>query len=183
MKLDENFRIKVTDFGFSEIYKPERRQITMKGTGTVFFSLFSKVQHSTLHQKYGEWKLVRRPPMCMYDCGIMFDLNRYSFGLILWELYTEEEPFDTYSDLEPFYEDIVVGGKRPEIPAYMPVKPRKGTPASGAPKIQTLPSFVLCYFSPKPTACRQHSCNSAGMLILLSGLLCLPFVWLWKISC
>lgn len=38
--LDENLRVKVTDFGFSELYeKSKGREVEMKGTGTHIFFL------------------------------------------------------------------------------------------------------------------------------------------------
>ena len=42
----------------------------------------------------------------------------YSFGLILWEILTEEEPFLGYLEATDFYEDVIINGARPVIPEY-----------------------------------------------------------------
>ncbi|KAH3757053.1 dual specificity protein kinase [Pelomyxa schiedti] len=102
--LDDNFHVKVTDFGFSEIYRADKRQCEMKGTA--------------LYIAPEIWKLE--------VCSKASDV--YSFGLILWELLTEEDPFAAYNDIEPFYQDVIVRGLRPIIPAQIPF--RRRTPES-----------------------------------------------------
>lgn len=45
----------------------------------------------------------------------------YSYGIILWELYTKEHPFAEYNYNFMFeLEDMIKSGKRPSIPADMP---------------------------------------------------------------
>jgi serine/threonine protein kinase len=56
-------------------------------------------------------------PEVMAQNPFDFKADVYSFGLILWELYTQLELFVEYDDWDPFFEAIVFQGKRPEIPA------------------------------------------------------------------
>ncbi|KAH3766490.1 SHK1 protein [Pelomyxa schiedti] len=122
--LDENFHVKVTDFGFSEIYRPEKRQIQMKGTA--------------LYTAPEVWR--------MEACSKASDV--YSFGLILWELFTEEDPFASYSDVEPFYEDIIVGGLRPSIPLFVPNK--RGPPEARIPFPPALSALMQACWNQDP---------------------------------
>eukprot|EP00727_Mastigamoeba_balamuthi_P004557 m51a1_g141 putative sh2 domain-containing protein (577) ;mRNA; r:453669-456350 len=127
LMIDASGRVKVSDFGFSEIYSPERREIQMKGTA--------------LYAAPEIWRL--------HDCTKASDV--YSIGIILWELYTEEEPFLEYTDVESFYAGVIEGGARPMIPPYQPraVPPRCESPgpmsasflAASQPPAMTLPSL------------------------------------------
>jgi len=99
--LDLNMRVKVGDFGFSEIFKDDnesdKKEPEMKGTALYAAPEIWKQEH----------------------CGTASDV--YSFGIILWEILTEEEPFPQYMDVESFYDDVVINGVRPSIPAYSPL--------------------------------------------------------------
>lgn len=102
LMLDENMRVKVGDFGFSEMFKGDeeedaKKEPEMKGTA--------------LYAAPEIWKQER--------CTTASDV--YSFGIILWEILTEEEPFLQYMDVTSFYEDVVEKGVRPAIPAYTPL--------------------------------------------------------------
>ncbi|KAH3745757.1 SHK1 protein [Pelomyxa schiedti] len=112
--LDESFRVKVSDFGFSQFYNDKRTTKNVKGT--------------KLYLAPEIW--AGQPATTASDI--------YALGYILWEIYTEEESFSSYTDLEPFYRDVIVGGLRPPIPATVPHKYwRDGPP----PSIPTLPSM------------------------------------------
>lgn len=93
--LDENFRVKICDFGFTEHFKTTR-EVKMKGT-----ALYSA-------------------PEIWQETACTFASDIYSFGLILWEVYTEEILFQEYDDLEPFCDDVIEGGLRPAIPSDAP---------------------------------------------------------------
>jgi len=47
-------------------------------------------------------------------------IDVYSFGIILWQIYTLQEPFANYDDLDEFKHAICVVGIRPAIPPYDP---------------------------------------------------------------
>ena len=42
-------------------------------------------------------------------------IDIYSFGIVLWEIYTTEEPFSQYSEWEPFFNAVCVKNERPPI--------------------------------------------------------------------
>ncbi|KAH3760900.1 SHK1 protein [Pelomyxa schiedti] len=116
--LDAYFNVKVSDFGFSQFFQPGKNSISTKEPvkGTKLY-LAPEVWHST-------------PASTASDV--------YAFGLMLWEMYTEEELFSSYSEVEPFYNDIIVNGLRPTIPPTVP-HPHATNPP---PPVPTLPSLV-----------------------------------------
>ena len=46
----------------------------------------------------------------------------YSFGIVLWELFTQQEPFTEVETFSAMVETVVSEQKRPEIPADCPEK-------------------------------------------------------------
>ncbi|KAL6066019.1 Serine/threonine-protein kinase drkD [Balamuthia mandrillaris] len=48
----------------------------------------------------------------------------YSFGIVLWELVTQQKPFkeEAFETLEDIFQHVVIDGDRPEIPAACPPK-------------------------------------------------------------
>lgn len=40
----------------------------------------------------------------------------YSFGIIMWQLLTREEPFSEFSELEPFIKAVAINNYRPPMP-------------------------------------------------------------------
>lgn len=127
--LDENFRVKVSDFGFSQFFHPAKKHISSKEPvkGTKLY-LAPEVWHST-------------PASTASDV--------YAFGLILWELYTEEELFSQYSDVDPFYREVIVGGVRPAIPPYVP-NPRAPANTPAMPTLPSLADLMRRCWDPRP---------------------------------
>jgi hypothetical protein len=90
--LDENGRVKVTDFGFSEIIKGHGKdQRGPKGTAL-----------------YMAPEVMRCEP---FD----FASDAHSFGLILYEMVTGCEPFEHYTDLVPFMQALCYDDERPTL--------------------------------------------------------------------
>ncbi|KAH3745784.1 SHK1 protein [Pelomyxa schiedti] len=116
--LDAHFNVKVSDFGFSQFFQAGKNSISSKEPvkGTKLY-LAPEVWHST-------------PASTASDI--------YAFGLILWEIYTEEELFNNYTEVEPFYRDVILNGLRPTIPPNVP-HPHASNPPPASP---TLPSLV-----------------------------------------
>lgn len=97
--VDENFRVKVTDFGFAEIKPPDR----------------------FLKDKFGpRGTALWMAPEVMQQQEFDESIDVYSFGIVLWEIYTTEEPFGQYDDWDTFYKAVCEKGVRPPIPDDCP---------------------------------------------------------------
>jgi serine/threonine protein kinase len=92
--LDVNGNVKVADFGLTVIRLDPRLLLKGGPKGT---------------------PLWMAPEMLL---GKPFDekADVYSFGIILWQLLTREEPFAEFTELEPFIKAVAVSGYRPPIP-------------------------------------------------------------------
>lgn len=95
-------RVKVSDFGFSEVFKAG------EGAGHE-----ADTRGTALYAAPEVWR--------KEGCTTASDV--YSFGIILWEILTEEEPFQQYMymDATSFYNDVIVKGVRPAIPQFSPL--------------------------------------------------------------
>jgi len=98
--VDHSMNVKVTDFGFAENLKAERFLLDKKGPkGTALYMAPEVMRQEAFNEK----------------------ADVYSFGLILWELLTGEEPFPQYEELDPFYQAICYDDERPPIPPDTPL--------------------------------------------------------------
>lgn len=131
--LDDNLRVKVTDFGFSELRRDasEPREVQMKGTA--------------LYAAPEIWK--------KEGCSTASDV--YSFGIILWELFTEEEPFLGYLEATDFFEDVVVKGVRPTIPTHATRLMPSRCESPGPVQLHQSASYVATTASASPTIIPQ----------------------------
>eukprot|EP01105_Mastigella_eilhardi_P009839 TRINITY_DN2303_c0_g1_i3.p1 TRINITY_DN2303_c0_g1~~TRINITY_DN2303_c0_g1_i3.p1 ORF type:complete len:585 (+),score=126.23 TRINITY_DN2303_c0_g1_i3:67-1755(+) len=110
--LDEKLHVKVADFGFAELFRPDNRQAQLKGTE------------------------VYTAPECWRCEPSTKAADVYSFGLVLWELYTGANPYEQYCrprsggdgsgssgggfDRARFIAEVVYKGFRPQIPQTCP---------------------------------------------------------------
>lgn len=94
--LDSAMHAKVTDFGFSKALRDGRE--TLLDASTAKGSLLYMAPEVMRHEEYGK------------------PADVYGYGLILYELLTEEEPFNTFDDPQTFVHAIKEGGHRQEIP-------------------------------------------------------------------
>lgn len=77
-----------------------------------------KPQNQLLNDKLGpKGTALYMAPEVMSQKPFDFKADVYSFGLILWELYTQQELFIEFDDWDPFFEAIVTLHQRPEIPS------------------------------------------------------------------
>jgi serine/threonine protein kinase len=95
--LDENMRIKVTDFGFSETI----------------------CHHSLKDMKGPKGTALYMAPEVMRMEEFNYKADVYSFGLILYELLTGQEPFLEFTELDPFYQAVCINHLRPEFPSSL----------------------------------------------------------------
>lgn len=93
--VDENFNVKVCDFGLSQII-PRETMIKDKqnAKGTPLWMAPEVMQFKEFNEK----------------CDV------YSYGIVLWEILTREEPFQQYQSFDKFKEAICVYHDRPKIP-------------------------------------------------------------------
>jgi serine/threonine protein kinase len=93
--IDENDRVKVCDFGLSEV-KPSGQMLqdTDSAKGTPLWM----APEVMLFQKFNE------------KCDV------YSFGIILWELLTRDVPFKDHNSYEKFKKAVCINHERPVIP-------------------------------------------------------------------
>jgi len=99
--IDENQRVKVTDFGFSQLKQGEEEMKDQKGP-----------KGSAL------WMA----PEVMMRKSFGTPIDVYAFGLILWEIWTRGVLFSKYDDFKPFIRAVTQDHERPIIPSD--VKPR-----------------------------------------------------------
>jgi serine/threonine protein kinase len=92
--LDHNLRVKVTDFGFSQLKDTLSTDKAKKGT-----------------------PLWMAPEVMM---GNKYDekADVYSFGIILWEILTRDVPYAHHNDYATFFRAVCVDKERPPIPTH-----------------------------------------------------------------
>jgi len=62
-------------------------------------------------------------PEMLLDLGYDEKADIYSFGIVLWELFTQEEPYkDKFRSFDDLVEAVTKKGKRPDIPETCPPK-------------------------------------------------------------
>lgn len=99
--VDENFNVKVCDFGLAHMKTHgNKKQGSYGATGTPMWM----APEVLMNKEYDE------------------SADVYSFGIVLWEMLTGQDPFPectTYTDL---LDHVVTAGNRPDIPETCPAK-------------------------------------------------------------
>mmetsp|Transcript_16269 Transcript_16269/g.63418 ORF Transcript_16269/g.63418 Transcript_16269/m.63418 type:complete len:730 (+) Transcript_16269:107-2296(+) len=121
--IDENNRIKICDFGLSQI----------KAVGDTVF----------LHDGADGAKgtpLWMAPEVMM---GRQFNekADVYSFGIVLWEILTRAEPFQEFETFEQFRHAVCLEHARPQIPENCPSRLRTLIECCWLPNPERRPSF------------------------------------------
>jgi len=93
--VDENFRVKICDFGLSCVKQR--------------------------HQMLKDQTSAKGTPLYMAPEVMMFrEFNEssdvYSFGIVLWEILTRKEPFSQFRALDAFREAVCIRHERPPLP-------------------------------------------------------------------
>lgn len=94
--MDENFRVKICDFGLSQL--KQEGELLLDGT--------EGAKGSPL------WM----PPEVLTGQEFNEKADVYSFGIVLWELLTGELPYQQYETLDEFRNAVCFQGARPHIP-------------------------------------------------------------------
>jgi len=95
--VDQNWTVKVADFGLSKIVDEEDEDMEL--VGSPFYMA----------------------PEMLLQKEITEKVDIYSFGIVLWELYTQERPYNgLFENLEELIDAVTIDGERPEIPPQTP---------------------------------------------------------------
>jgi len=95
--VDENWNVKICDFGLSAWQLNKTLQDPGVAPGTPLWMSPEVLKGRTLSEK----------------------ADIYSFGIVLWEMLTGKEPFEDHDDYERFVTAVCEQGERPEIPEDM----------------------------------------------------------------
>jgi len=94
--VDENYRVKICDFGLSQLKKE----------GELLLDGKEGAKGSPL------WM----PPEVLFGQEFNEKADVYSFGIVLWELLTGQLPYQQYDTLDDFRNAVCYQGARPQIP-------------------------------------------------------------------
>jgi len=116
--VDDNWTVKVSDFGLSQIKKVEK---TVGKAGSPLYMA----------------------PEMLLDQGYNEKADVYSFGIVLWELYTHLEPYNkAFKSFDEMLEAVTKKGRRPDIPEDCPLKYKDLMQQCWNPDPQYRPSFA-----------------------------------------
>lgn len=116
--IDKHGTVKVCDFGLSAIKKQEKIQDTDAIPGTPLWMAPEVLQGKPLDEK----------------CDV------YSFAIVLWEIYTREEPFPEFTSYREF-KRAIIENIRPPIPPRCPPSLAQLMRSCWEPKVELRPSF------------------------------------------
>lgn len=116
---DDNHRIKVCDFGLSET-KPNGRE---------------------LYDRQPKGTPLYMAPEVMKSEKITEKVDVYSFGIVLWEIYTRKEAYTEFEDYDRFYRSVVTEHYRPQMPEETPAPLAALISSCWAADPQNRPSF------------------------------------------
>jgi len=96
--VDENYNVKICDFGLSA-YNPLGVLKSQSTPGTPLWMSPEVLRGESITEK----------------------TDVYSFGIVLWEMYTAKDPFDNHDDIEVFIHAICVKQERPPLDDIPPI--------------------------------------------------------------
>eukprot|EP01103_Thecamoeba_quadrilineata_P014646 TRINITY_DN4406_c0_g1_i2.p1 TRINITY_DN4406_c0_g1~~TRINITY_DN4406_c0_g1_i2.p1 ORF type:complete len:519 (+),score=114.87 TRINITY_DN4406_c0_g1_i2:60-1616(+) len=117
---DKTRRVKVCDFGFSQLYIRGKNLVDEEGAkGTPLYMAPEVMLGDEFNEK----------------------ADVYSFGIVLWEALTRQEPFTNHSDFDSFVEAVAINHERPILPDDCLQSLRKLISRCWAPNPTIRPSF------------------------------------------
>jgi serine/threonine protein kinase len=69
-----------------------------------------------IHDKEPKGTPLYMAPEVMLKDEITPKVDIYSIGIIMWEMYTRQDPFSNHDDYDTFVNAVVHKGERPPIP-------------------------------------------------------------------
>lgn len=105
--------MKLCDFGLSVCSRKEYVQDTDRAIGTVRSSTFQMRSDSDLSQPL--WMA----PEVLTGQPLDEKADVYSYGIVLWELFTQTEPYEDHNQYKAFVKAVCQFNERPPIPAYV----------------------------------------------------------------
>eukprot|EP00027_Filamoeba_sp_ATCC50430_P018551 CAMPEP_0168567218 /NCGR_PEP_ID=MMETSP0413-20121227/14878_1 /TAXON_ID=136452 /ORGANISM="Filamoeba nolandi, Strain NC-AS-23-1" /LENGTH=511 /DNA_ID=CAMNT_0008599375 /DNA_START=169 /DNA_END=1704 /DNA_ORIENTATION=+ len=117
--VDQNWNVKVSDFGLSH-FKQQRQE---KGNYGAIGTPLWMAPEVLLNKEYNE------------------SADVYSFGIVLWELLTQEEPFPDIETFEDMIERVCMQHERPPIPEDAPPTLKKLIAKCWSPYPEERPTF------------------------------------------
>jgi hypothetical protein len=118
--VDENFRVKICDFGLTQLKQREEMiRDTQSAKGTPLWMAPEVMMFKEFNEK----------------------ADVYSFGIVLWEILTRKEPFSHHKKFDVFREAICQKHERPPIPEDAPTSLKQLLEACWAPDPKVRPSF------------------------------------------
>lgn len=120
--VDDNWNVKVADFGLSHIKKHGERGLrgSYGAIGTPLWMAPEVLQN----KPYDE------------------SADVYSFGIVLWELLTQEDPFPEIESFSAMIDTVVGDQRRPEIPEKCPSKLKELIEVCWSPDASVRPTFA-----------------------------------------
>lgn len=119
--LDDNLRVKVCDFGLSQLIPRDKKiKDTQNAKGTPLWMAPEVMQFREFNEA----------------CDL------YSYGVVLWEIFTRQEPYKEFNSFDKFKHAICTLHHRPEIPESVPESIASIMRDCWAPDPTTRPSFA-----------------------------------------
>jgi len=120
--VDSNWTVKVADFGLSQVKQTDDIS-TQKAPANYAGTPLWMAPEVLLRQPFDE------------------KADVYSFGLLLWELFTEQKPFDSIKSFKQLIRVVCKEQRRPNIPQECPDKLRRVIQMCWQPLAKDRPSF------------------------------------------
>ena len=96
--VDDHMVAHITDFGFTELLRGKSNRDESRAKGTMLYMAPEVMQRKD------------------FDCSS----DVYSYGIILYELFTGRYPYENHNDVGPFYRAVCFSNERPPIRALAP---------------------------------------------------------------